>query len=353
MKRLITMFIAAGILCSCSGTTGEHSLIRSVELVEPEILDSTRVITHPGIVREAHSINLGFKTPGQIEHIYVREGDYVRQGTLLAELDDADYLLGVKALQIQYDQLEDEVRRTGQLFAQKSVSANDYEKTVAGLNQLGVQLQVNKNKLDYTKLYAPTDGFIRSVNFSPAEMVDAGTSLFTLLDVSHMEVVVDIPVSEYLEREQFMRYYCKANNAAGKIPMRLLSLTPKADGNQLYQLRLAFTEQVKEQLTAGMNVEIGIVVTNTASARGVSVPLCSVFSDNNTNESCVWVFESDSTVTKRQVELGGMDAEGRAVIVGGLKGDERIVRSGVNVLQEGERVVVLEKPGKTNIGGLL
>ena len=138
--------------------------------------EATRVINRPGIVREAHTISLGFKTAGQIERICVKEGDYVRRGQLLAELDNADYRLGVEALQIQYDQLEDEVGRTKQLFDRKSISANDYEKAVAGLRQLGVQLQVNKNKLDYTKLYAPTDGYVQSVNFSPAEMVDAGSA---------------------------------------------------------------------------------------------------------------------------------------------------------------------------------
>ena len=152
MKRLITMVVVIGMLCACGQSSHENSTIRSVALTEPVRLEASHVISHPGIVREAHTISLGFKTAGQIERIHVREGDYVRQGTLLAELDDADYRLGVEALQIQYDQLKDEVGRTKQLFDQKSVSANDYEKAVAGLRQLGVQLQVNKNKLDYTKL---------------------------------------------------------------------------------------------------------------------------------------------------------------------------------------------------------
>ena len=152
MNRLITMIIAAGTLCACGGASHENSILRSVALTEPVLLENTHAINHSGIVREAHTISLGFKTAGQIERIHVREGDYVRQGQLLAELDDADYRLGVEALQIQYEQLKDEVERTKQLFDQKSVSANDYEKAAAGLKQLGVQLQVNKNKLDYTKL---------------------------------------------------------------------------------------------------------------------------------------------------------------------------------------------------------
>lgn len=347
------MVIVAGTICACGGTSHENSEIRSVVLSEPVLLESTHVINRSGVVREAHTISLGFKTAGQIERIHVREGDRVRQGQLLAELDAADYRLGVEALQIQYDQLEDEVARTRQLFDQKSVSANDYEKAVAGLRQLGVQLQANKNKLDYTKLYAPTDGYVQAVNFSPAEMVDAGTALFTLLDVSHMEVVADIPVGKYRQRDRFARFYGKVAGIEEELPMKLSSITPKADGNQLYQLRLTFDGQPDKRLTAGMNVEVGIVVEDTASARGVAVPLCALFRNNETDEPCVWVFGKDSTARKRPVVLGGTDAEGRAVVVEGLTGEERIVRAGVHVLRDGERVRVIEKSSKTNVGGLL
>lgn len=345
------MIVVAGVFASCGDAPQGGSTVHSVMVTTPEAMEGTVVKNYSGIVREAHTINLGFKTPGQIERILVAEGDYVHKGQLLAELDDADYRLGVEALQIQYDQLKDEVGRTEQLYRQKSISANDYEKATAGLRQLGVQLQANKNKLNYTKLYAPTDGYIQAVNFSPAEMVDAGTALFTLLDVSRMEVVADIPVAEYQQRDRFTRYFSRVAGSASELPMQLLSLTPKADGNQLYQLRLAFVGQPDKQLTAGMNVEVGIVMADTTATTGVVVPLCAVFRDGDT--SCVWVLGADSTLVKQQVVLGGSDSRGRAVIREGLTGSEQIVRAGVNALQEGEKVRVIERASKTNVGGLL
>lgn len=351
MKRAIMMIVVAGVFASCGDAPQGGSTVHSVMVTTPEAMEGTVVKNYSGIVREAHTINLGFKTPGQIERILVAEGDYVHKGQLLAELDDADYRLGVEALQIQYDQLKDEVGRTEQLYRQKSISANDYEKATAGLRQLGVQLQANKNKLNYTKLYAPTDGYIQAVNFSPAEMVDAGTALFTLLDVSRMEVVADIPVGEYQQRDRFTRYFCQVAGSEGELPMQLLSLTPKADGNQLYQLRLAFVGQPDKQLTAGMNVEVGIVMADTTATTGVVVPLCAVFRDGDT--SCVWVLGADSTLVKQQVVLDGSDSRGRAVIREGLTGSEQIVRAGVNALQEGEKVRVIERSSKTNVGGLL
>ncbi|MCM1168857.1 MAG: efflux RND transporter periplasmic adaptor subunit [Bacteroides sp.] len=349
MRKTIPLLLAAGLFCACNHSPKPDAPLRSVVLTSPVRLEQTCVKTFSGIVREAHLINLGFKTAGQIEKIHVKEGDFVTQGQLLAELDDSDYRLGVEALQIQYNQIKDEVERTSRLFKQKSVSANDYEKARAGLKQLGIQLQVNKNKLAYTKLHAPTNGYISSVNFSPAEMVDAGTAMFSLMDVSRMEVAVDIPVDEYRECRRFTYYYCKAGNGR-RYPMDFVSLAPKADGNQLYRLRLAFAEPPHGEFTAGLNVEVGIGVADSGAATGFALPPCALFEQQG--DAFVWVLNADSTVSSRRVSFGRLDAEGRAV-VNGLSGNERIVRAGVNVLREGEKVRVMPQQGETNVGGLL
>ena len=194
--------ITFALLTACKKTEQPEIQRRSVLLTQPTHAEKTTVKTYSGRVYEAQTINLGFKVAGQISKIYVQEGDFIRQGQLVAQLDDKDYRLGVEALQIQYEQVKDEVDRSRILFEQHSLSANDYEKAEAGLQQLKVQLQSNRNKIAYTRLYAPTDGYVQSVNFSPAEMVDAGTAVLSLMNTSQMEVVTDIPAEIYLMREQ-------------------------------------------------------------------------------------------------------------------------------------------------------
>ena len=350
MKILQWMTAATCLMVSCTGGKQNVPFVHSVYITQPAATGEEQLKTYSGIVEEAHEISLGFKTAGQLKNILVKEGDFVEKGQLLAELDDADYRLGVEALQIQYDQLKEEVKRTTQLFEQQSISANDYEKATAGLRQLEVQLQVNKNKLEYTKLYAPNSGYIRSVNFSPAEMVDAGTAVFRLLDVSRLEVVADVPVKAYMDREQFTRFSCKTAYTEGKeLPMTLISFTPKADNNQLYRMRFAFAEQPDKRVTAGMNVEVRIRV-NTDST-GYALPLSTIFRDGD--GVCVWILEPDSTVSKRRIEIGGTTTKGEAVVASGLTGNEKVVRAGVNMLREGEKVRVIDAPSKTNEGGLL
>lgn len=342
------------LLCSCNEQQKSSSPVHCVEVTSPAPVCETTARNYPGIVREAHEISLGFKTAGQIEHIYVKEGDHVRKGELLAKLDDDDYRLGVEALQIQYDQLADEVARTKKLFEQKSVPANDYEKASAGLKQLGVQLQANKNKLAYTSLYSPADGVIQSVNFSPAEMVDAGTALFTFLDVSRLEVSTDIPSGMFRDMANVTDYSCRISSGNGTqtYPMKFSSISPKADGNQLYQLNLTFDKQPEASVTPGMNIEVCLTVKTAEDGKEhFSIPLSSVFKSGDT--PCVWVVRQDSTVEKRAVDIDSSFSGEKVTVKDGLDGTERIVRAGVNALHDGEKVNVAEQPGESNVGGLI
>ena len=341
-----------GVMClpfaGCTQRNHEKGTVHHVMCVRPLPSGGESVKSFSGIVKEAREISLGFKTAGQIERIHVKEGDRVSEGQLIAELDDADYRLGVEALQAQADQLEDEVGRMKLLYEAKSVSENDYEKAVAGLRQLKAQLQLNQNKLDYTKLYAPLSGYIQSVNFEPAEMVDAGTPLVTLLDINRLEVELDIPVEVYQRKDRITGI--EYTNGTS-VPMKLKSLTPKADGTQLYRMCLAFEGKTPQKLTAGMNASITLRMASEGQDGTFTLPMHAVFKENG--NTYVWTIGKDSLARKVQVALQGMDGNGQAVISSGLKGDEQVVRAGVNALQENEKVSITPQPAKTNVGGLL
>lgn len=351
-------FLFIPVLLFAAGCVGDRKdstdYVKSVCVSEVggERQDSLRHFA--GIVKEQSNVSLGFKTAGQISKIYVKEGDRVSAGQLLATLDDSDYKLGVDALQIQYNQLKDEVDRARRLFEKKSLNANDYEKAEAGLKQLGIQLQVNKNKLDYTRLYAPTGGVIESVKFSPAEMVDAGTAVFTLLNTAEMEVICDVPVQVYEERSRFAGFSCRASSGSGEsYGLRLLNIVPKADGNQLYRMFLGFEGRGSHGgLTAGKNVEVTVRLAG--EGESLSVPAKAVFHRDGAN--WVWVVSGgeEPTVSARRVEIGKKVSGGFIDVIEGLQAGETVVRAGVSALHEGERVKIFDlQSSETNAGGEL
>ncbi len=340
------------LLAACGGERRAEAPLRCVTVTRPLPAGQGETRVYSGIVREAHEIGLGFKTAGQIERVHVAEGDFVRQGQLLAELDDSDYLLALEAAQIQYDRMHDEVERMTQLYREKSLSPNDYEKATAGLRQLGIQLQNERNRVEYTKLHSPIDGYVQHVSFSTAEMVDAGTPFCTLLDTTRPEVEIDIPASLYVERHRIESYACTTPYTGDKtMPLRLLNIVPRADANQLYRMRLAFEEGPDERITAGMNANVTLRLAAAGTGEGFTLPLRTLF--RHDGKSAVWVVRPDSTVECRPVTAENTDAEGRAVVRSGLAGDEQVVTGGVSALHEGDRVRIIGTPSRTNAGGIL
>lgn len=339
------------LLAACS-TNKEEKFVRSVKLIQPVALGNVSNKSFSGIVKESREISLGFKTGGQIERILVKEGDFVRQGQTIAVLDQKDYKLGVAAYQIQYDQLKAEVARMEELHKVNSLSGNDYEKAVAGLEQVKVQLDINKNKLEYTTLIAPVGGYIQSVNYEKAEMVQAGSPIVNLLDVAKIEVDVDIPASLYMQREKFSGFSCSSSlEPTVSYPLALISINQKASSTQLYKMILSLPNSQDAKLTAGMNVAVNISLTEgNTSTNGFILPINSIFNENG--DSYVWVLGNDSTVNKQKIKMEGIDISGKAIVTSGIGGNENIVKAGVHSLTDKEKVHVLPESDKTNVGGL-
>ena len=345
-RLVLTGICCALVLTGCKKEDAGRSAnprLRNVLLTEVEGIGSTISKKYSGVIEEGKSVNAAFMTGGKLASLKVKEGDRVRKGQLLATLDDTDYLIGVNQLKIQYNQMVAEKARMDEMFARHNVAPNDYEKFVAGFEQLGLQLEMAKNKLDYTRLYAPTDGFISYKYMEPGELVDAGTSIYKITDDSNLEVAVDLPAAIYLNKKDIAGAYGIVPGVKGNIPLTIESFTPDADNNQLYHMRLGVPSAYSKELTTGMNISVVIDMENEVAGESY-IPSRSIFDENGT--TFVWVFnENDSTISKKSVNVIGQ-TRGNKSVVTGLDGTEKIVSAGIKQLNDREKVLVAPTPGQ-------
>lgn len=351
MRNLLIVMLLL-IITACGAEKGEET-IRSVRTTRPEATNGETIKHLSGVVKEAREISLGFKTGGAIEKIYVKEGDYVSEGDTIARLEQNDYRLGMEAARIQYEQMKSEFARIQKLYQAGSISANDYEKALAGLQQLEVQYNVNKNKFDYTILTSPLDGYIQSVNYEKSEMLQAGSPVVTILDMTRIKIETDIPAAIYTERSEFTRITCTSPLEPEKTyPLKLVSINRKASNTQLYKMILAPVGTSFGILTAGMNVSIEIAMNSEKSGGQVEylLPISAVTDSSGT--PCVWIITPDTTAVRIPVTVSGVNTEGKLIITSGLNGSEQVVRAGANSLTPNEKVNILPEADETNVGGL-
>ena len=333
----VAVFATMVLLTACNEQKSSDSPVHSVILTQPENNSELHTKTFAGTVEEAREISVAFKTDGQVSRIAVKEGDYVREGQLIAQLDEKDYQLGMDAAQIQYDQLSREVERLRKLHEGNSISGNDFDKAVSGLMQVEINLKSFRNKMSYCKLYAPTSGYVKSVNFEVAEMIGAGSPMINLLDVKQMEVSINIPASLYMQRDQ-IKSFLASGLFGSDMALKLISITPKADSNQLYYVRLALPQSDTKNVTSGQNVEVKVVMNEQEGASTeLTVPLSSVVKEGSDNYVFVYK-ETDNSVHRTKVTIDGLDSRGRVIVKSGLIGNEKIVKAGAQKLADKEIV---------------
>jgi RND family efflux transporter MFP subunit len=351
-KSLVLFLAAASLLSGCkTGNNSENrTAVKNVKTISPVVMSDVTTRTFPGVVKAASVINVGFKTAGQISRIAVREGVFVREGDIIAELDKKDYLLQLEGTQIQYNQLKTEVERLETLFNRNSLPANDYEKAKAGLEALGVMLQAHTNTVENTVLKSPVSGYVQSVNFARSEMVNAGMTVVTLIDVSSVSIETELPASLFLRFDDFIGYSCRTNLSDGEdIPLSFIGINRKSNSSQLHKMIFS-PKSSNSRLAPGMNVEVIIRIAEKTPENAYTLPFKTVFSENG--KSYVWVIQS-GVVKKREVQTGGISQTGDLIILSGVSDGDEIVESGLRTLQDNDRVYVIPKPSKSNVGGLL
>lgn len=335
---LLAILIAPAISCSRAAQKSES--LRNVVLVEVISADSDRATNYSGVIEEAASVSASFMADGRLREVFVKEGDRVVKGQLIAALDDSDYRIGVSQLQAQVDQMTKEKERMDAMFAKHNIAPNDYEKFEAGYQQLKLQLEMAMRKLDYTRLYAPTSGYVATKYMNVGELVGAGHPVFNIINDSNLSAAVNLPVDVYINRKNIVSAKGYVPGLEGEIPMSIISFTPDAENNMLYRMKLSIPASSAKELAAGMNISVWLSMADDSEA-GFMVPSRAIFDDNG--DSFVWVFNSaDSTITKKKIQVEGIPAEGMSMVVGVQPG-ESIVETGVKQLYQGEKVNVLNR----------
>lgn len=343
-------FVVLMGLCSCRQTIDKESL-RTVVVTHPETdgVIANGEISLPGVIKEGETLQVSFKIAGQIARLHVKEGDYVQKKQLIAVLDAADYQIALDASQAQYIQVKNEVERVKTLYERKSLSKNEYEKAIAGLDQVAADFQAKKNQVQYTRLYAPASGYVQRINARVGEMVNAGSAVVSLIDVNRMEVEVEIPYNIYQQRDSMNGLSAVLDGK--KYPLTQLNIIPKAGRNQQYTMLLALPSNKLLKEASGLNVEVNFFVTDNKDAQsGMSIPESAIVYVGS--QPHVWVLRPDSTLSKLPIKTGTMIG-GKVYVLQGLEGTETIVKAGAAMLHDGEKVRVIEQKSATNPGGLL
>lgn len=234
--------------------------------------DKQTFLQFPGKVKAAQDISLAFRVSGTISKIHVKDGTRVQEGQLLAELDPTDYQVQLDATEAEYQQIKAEAERVMALYKDNGTTPNANDKAVYGLKQITAKYKHHKDQLAYTRLYAPFNGYVQKRLFEAHETIGAGMPVLSMISSGTPEVEINLPAAEYIRRDQFDNYHCTFDIYPGETyPLKLISVTPKANANQLYTMRLQVVPGTPAVPSPGMNTMVTISY-RTEQTNTLSVP---------------------------------------------------------------------------------
>ena len=342
-----------GGLAACSQKGAENVKLQTVKVDSVRAVGEQTLLQYPGKVKAAQDISLAFRVSGTLRKMAVEEGAPVRQGQLLAELDPTDYQVQLDATEAEYRQVKADAERVMQLYADSSTTASNYDKAVYGLKQITAKYRHHQDQLAYTRLYAPFNGWIQKRLFDEHETVGAGMPVLSMIGSGMPEVEINLPAAEYINRQRFTSYHCTFDLYPGKTyPLKLISITPKANANQLYTMRLQLMAGEGPLPSPGMNTMVTIRC-NEEGVQRLSVPAGALMQRDGVTQ--VWLYSpADGRVHACRVQLVRPLGDGRVIVSSEqLQPGQCVVSSGTRFVKEGEAVPPLAAPSATNVGGLL
>jgi RND family efflux transporter MFP subunit len=337
------------------------------------------VLNASGYVTARRRATVSSKITGKVIEVNVDEGMAVREGQILARLDDttpraALALAVAQAAAARGAWRESEVRlaearltlnRFTQLAKDGIATQSDVDKAQAEVDSLIARIATTKEQvavadsqvalqqtdLDNTIIRAPFSGVAISKDAQPGEMVSpvsAGggftrTGICTIVDMNSLEIEVDVNES-YINRVRAKQDVTAVLDAYPdwQIPARVITMVPTADRQKATVLvRIGFTA-LDPRILPDMGVKVTFLrdaddTADLPAAQPVAlVPKAAIRQDGD--QAIVFVLAGD-TVERRPVQTGGTDGD-RLEVVAGLRAGERVVVAGPVTLQAGNLVVV-------------
>lgn len=344
------MFLALMAAGSCSdsgqgqtagGGRGRRAVVAPVAVAVAAPRDLARRVTLTGPVEPIRVVEISARTAGSLVTMRVVEGDRVRAGQVLAELDERETRAQLGRARAVLTTAEATYRRTERLLASAMVTDVEFEQARAAYETARSDVDLWETRLDYTRVVAPTRGVITAKYVEEGGAVSTNQRMFDIADDSLMVIRVQMSELDVVRLEPGTGVTVELDAYPG-VPFAgtVRRVFPSADA----QTRLVPVEVAVASAPGGPQPKPGFLarVHFDLDRRHdvLVVPVSSV--GNGATGEFVFLVDADTLV--RQAVTTGLTSDGMVEVADGLAGGERVVSSPLINLQPGERVRVTSGP---------
>ncbi len=297
-----------------------------------------RNIEAPGTILANETTDMQPEISGRVVSINFKEGTYVKAGTLLIKLFDADLQAQLKKLAVQLTIAEATEKRQKELLAINGTSQQDFDNASLNVNNIKADMDLLKVRIAQTEVRAPFNGKLGLRNISLGAYVNPTT---IITNISQMNVIkVEFSVPEKYAHEM--------------LPNKILTLRTANQDKDYYAtviasqnlisaetrnlLVKAIVKNPDQKITPGTFVQVSVGLGYNANA--IMVPTQAIIPSTRTKRVIIL---RDGKAVFQDVKTDFRDAS-RIEVTEGISLGDTVITSGLLTIKEGMACkVVLEK----------
>jgi RND family efflux transporter MFP subunit len=357
LRPILLAATIAALLAGCGQNKPTAEAPRPVRTAELRYDAAGETNRYFGAVHARYEVDQAFRVGGKVMQRRVEVGQSVREGDVLAVLDDTDYRLAEEAARqqliaasTQAKQAESDRQRLSALRVDGSVSTSDDEHAQSGEHKAKAaaeaearNLELARNRLKYTTLRASQSGVVTAVRFEVGQVVPEGQPVISIADPGEPEIVVDVPEDQLTSFETARFSASLTSSPDNSFELALRELAPQAAA-QTRTYRAKLKPAGAQRLPLGASA----MVSAQRAADGTPVAVIPANAITQANgQPAVWVVratrgtsvgESAGTVDLVPVTVHGYRND--EVLISGPPAGERIVTAGVQKMSPGLRVAL-------------
>jgi len=298
-----------------------------------------------GNVQTKQNIVIFPEMGGTLEHVYVKEGQRVKKGQILATIDDGGLGQQVAQLQIHADLAKTTFERQERLWNQKIGSEiqylqakSTYEAQQKAVNQL-------QSQLAKTSVRAPFSGVIDDVITEQGSVVAPGQSqLMRIVNLNNMYIETDVP-------ENYLTDVTKNKSVQVEFPVlgKTMDAKIRQTGNFINPANRTFKVEIAVPNTDNAikpNLTAKLKINDYTNEKAVLIPQ-SIISENENGEQYIYIIkdknENDEAIAQRVIIKTGKTQGDVIEVLEGVADGSEIIQEGARSVKDGQTVKVLNQ----------
>ncbi|HOK41098.1 MAG TPA: efflux RND transporter periplasmic adaptor subunit [bacterium] len=344
LKNIIIFFIFYLLLNCCSKKTEENKKfiseekkgkpVKTIIASKKELNDFYNTV---GILFPQQKIKISSFNGGIVEKLYFEEGSFVKQNSVLAEIDLKLNQLRLEKLLIEFENVKAIYEKDKILYEKKAIPKLTFINSQSRYESLKNDIEQTKILIDRAIIKAPVEGFIITKNVEENEFVQPGQVICTINKMDYLKIKFEIPEREikyFKEGKTEIIVSIDAFPYDEPIITKITNISKEINYQNLSYEAEAEIKNPEYKYKSGLLCRLKILKQKIFDSIVLPKDAVLDFEDGNN------VFVIEEGIAKLKVVQSGVSEGAFIQIISGIREGEEVVVEGQHNLFDGELVKI-------------